>query len=319
MEIESLISQLEEIIPRLMQDSYVPGASIALIRNAECVWAKGFGIKNADTGEPVSSSTAFPSASCDKPLFAYAAAKMCELGTLDLDTPLDDYLDEPFVASEPRIKDITLRMVLSHTSGLAQSSNIVLDPGGPMSYSLCGINYLATVITHLSSTSISEFMRKHVLTPLDMRNSCFTESDQLPANVAVGHDDRGCPSEAIMRTTASALYTTAADYAKFMIEFMDPKHIDQDVAAEMLVPQVQLSGSLSWGLGWGLQHGSEGSSYWHWGGANVRNFALGFPEQKLGAVILTNSIYGDRIWAEVIGGAIGGNQPALSRLRWVKS
>ena len=218
---ETIVSKLEQMIPGLIRDTHVPGASIAIIKNAECVWAKGFGVKSAEAGEPVSSSTAFPSASCDKPVFAYAAAKMCESGALYLDTPLDDYLDEPFVPSEPRLKDITLRMVLSHTSGLAQSSSIVLDPGGAMSYSRVGFNYLAAVITHLSSVSISEYMKEHVLIPLDMRNSCFTESDQLPPNIAVGHDDRGCPSRAKVGTTASNLYTTAEDYAKLMIEFME--------------------------------------------------------------------------------------------------
>ncbi len=313
---ETIVSNLEKLIPGLIQDCHVPGASIALIRNGECAWAEGFGVKNATTGEPVNDRTTFQSASFDKPLFAYAAVKMCESGELGLDTPLEDYLQEPFVVSESRLTDVTLRMVLSHTSGLshARSPEIVLDPGAVFSYSTGGINYLAAVIAHLSSISVSEFMSKRVLSPLGMQDSCFTEAS-LPVDVSVGHDHQDRPSAARVGTTAATLYITAADYAKFMIEFM---RLDQrDPVAEMLKPQARLDEALSWGLGWGLQHNSDGLSYWHWGGANVRNFALAFPEQKRGAVILTNSAHGDRVWAEIIGAVIGGNQPALSRLRWV--
>jgi CubicO group peptidase (beta-lactamase class C family) len=265
---ETIESRMEGFIPGLLRDNQVPGASIALIRDGKCAWAKGFGVKSVSTGEPVGERTTFQSASFDKPVFAYAAVKLCESGDLSLDESLADHLDAPFVTSDSRLADITLRMVLSHTSGLshATSPRIVADPGTTFSYSAGGINYLASVIAHLSSASVSGYMAKHILTPLDMQDSCFTESIP-PIDVAVGHDHQGCPLEAKVGTTVATLYITAADYAKFMIQFMKPKLMG--LIAEMLTPQVHLNEAISWGLGWGQQEGSEGPSYWHWGGGNT--------------------------------------------------
>ena len=129
--LEDAIAELEETIPRLIEEGGVPGLSIALIRDAECVWTRGYGVKNAETRDPITTATVFPAASCSKPVAAYAALKLCEDGILDLDRPLAAYLPDPFLPDEPRVKDITLRMVLSHTSGLNHSHRLQLlaSPG----------------------------------------------------------------------------------------------------------------------------------------------------------------------------------------------
>lgn len=87
-----IIARLEQRIPQLMQDGEVPGLSIALIREAKLVWHHGFGVKNAETKEPVTDSTIFEAASLSKPVFAYAVLKLVDGGKLDLDKPLNQYL-----------------------------------------------------------------------------------------------------------------------------------------------------------------------------------------------------------------------------------
>ena len=92
---DELIVRLEEVIPRLMKEGYVPGLSIAVIRNGKLAWNYGFGVKNAETKEPVTEDTVFEAASLSKPVFAYAVLKLVDSGQLDLDTPLVKYLNRP--------------------------------------------------------------------------------------------------------------------------------------------------------------------------------------------------------------------------------
>src|SRR5439155_26425975 len=67
---DELIARLESVLPRLMKDGYVPGLSIAVIRNGKLAWIHGFGVKNAETKEPVTEDTVFEAASLSKPVFA---------------------------------------------------------------------------------------------------------------------------------------------------------------------------------------------------------------------------------------------------------
>jgi len=85
-----------------MAQHTVTGLSIAVIQDAEITWSEGFGVKSVARGDPV---------------FAYAALKLCETGTLDLDTSLAACLPELYIADEPALAQITARHVLSHNTG----------------------------------------------------------------------------------------------------------------------------------------------------------------------------------------------------------
>src|SRR5262245_48967772 len=83
---KSLIADLAKSIPVWMSKTFVPGLSIALIKDATLVWSQGFGVKSTVTKEPVTAETVFEAASLSKPAFAYAALKLCDEGRLGLDT-----------------------------------------------------------------------------------------------------------------------------------------------------------------------------------------------------------------------------------------
>lgn len=112
------IARLEKSIPPLMKEGDVPGLAIALVRNGELAWQRGFGVKSVKTNEPVNDSTVFESASLSKPVFAYAVLKLVDAGKFDLDKPLNQYLPGNYdVGEDPRLGQITARRVLSHTTG----------------------------------------------------------------------------------------------------------------------------------------------------------------------------------------------------------
>jgi CubicO group peptidase (beta-lactamase class C family) len=113
----SRIAHLEKSIPKLMEENKVPGFSIAIVRDAKLAWTWGFGVKNRAFEAPVDDSTMFEAASMSKPVFAYAVVKLCEMGVINLDTPLVKYTPERFLKGDKRLDLITARQVLSHTTG----------------------------------------------------------------------------------------------------------------------------------------------------------------------------------------------------------
>ena len=77
----AIIAELEKVIPKLMDQSVVPGISVALIKNGRLLWRRAFGLKDSLTKEPVDHETVFEAASISKTVFAYAGLKLCESGS----------------------------------------------------------------------------------------------------------------------------------------------------------------------------------------------------------------------------------------------
>jgi CubicO group peptidase (beta-lactamase class C family) len=97
------LNNLEKHISRLMKEAEVPGLSIAIVRNGEVFWHKGFGVKNAEAKQPVADDTVFEAASLSKTVFAYAVLKMVESGKIDLDVPLSKYHPVAYIETPNKI------------------------------------------------------------------------------------------------------------------------------------------------------------------------------------------------------------------------
>jgi CubicO group peptidase (beta-lactamase class C family) len=115
--------QLDERIEGHMKQANVPAVALAVVNKEEILYARGFGLTSVDEGgAPVSSRTLFRIGSVTKPLVGTALMRLVENGQLDLDQPLNAYI-KWLRFSEPQTEErITLRMLLSHTSGLPTDS-----------------------------------------------------------------------------------------------------------------------------------------------------------------------------------------------------
>ena len=172
--------RLESVSLRLLEDGIVPGLSVAVVQKGELVWHRGFGVKNAQTKEPVAANTVFEAASLSKPVFAYAVLKLVDAGKFDLDTPLTKYLPGNYdVGEDARLQQITARHVLSHTPGFpnwrrqGNPLTIHFTPGERFSYSGEGFVYLSKVIEHVTGEKFNEFMKRMVFDPLGMADSSY--------------------------------------------------------------------------------------------------------------------------------------------------
>jgi CubicO group peptidase (beta-lactamase class C family) len=322
---------LEKAIPALMENAGIPGMSIALIRDGEVAWSRGFGIKNAKTGEPVSEHTVFEAASLTKPFFAYLAMKFVEAGKLDLDRPLITYAPEDYIVKtyvrhpldkegfrRDRFSKITARMVLSHSSGLPHGEArlplpIFFEPGERYKYSADGYEYLQRIVEYLAGEPLHEIMRKMVIEPLQMDDSAMVWREAYEAQAAVGHDmlaeTRGEFRKRTEAHAAASLYTTAADYARFVAALMNNRGLKKSTIETMLSPQIKVEKNVSWGLGFGLERTPNGQAFWQWGDYGIfRNYIVAYPKQRIGVVYLTNSENGLSIGQEILDLAIGGGR-----------
>ena len=336
------VATLEERIRRSMQDLRVPGASVAIIRDARIAWKKSFGVRDRSTSVPVDDDTVFSAQSMSKPVFAYRVMKLSEQGVLDLDAPLTRYTRDLFVKNDPRLKEITARRVLSHTTGLPNWRSkedplrITFTPGTKWSYSGEGYHYLQSVVTRLTghidethcgtfemdyrvcSTDFGEYMDANLLRPFSMISSGYVLTPAMQQRVAHSHDKAGVPLPQKPATaldvarygSAGSLMTTATDYARFLIEVMQPKPADdyrlhEATRSEMLRPQIEAASApikASWALGWQIWHLQDGDVVAHGGDIDGWHSQSAFsPDRNTGFVILTNGEGGSQmIWNELL-------------------
>jgi CubicO group peptidase (beta-lactamase class C family) len=305
---------------------------MAIIADGKVLWSRGFGVKDRKTHVPVDDDTVFEFASVSKTVFAYAAMKACEKGVLNLDTSLTKYTPERVLVGDPRLDLITPRHVLSHTSGFqnwrskGDPLKIQFTPGERWEYSGEGYWYLQSVLTHLAgrvdthscksfddglrvcATDFDAYMKTNLLAPFGMTSSGYLYRDGM----ARPHDGKGRLIPDRMTTAVDAarygssgqLHSTVKDYAKFLLEIIEPKPSDSfrlstTSVQEMLRPQVTISDTLSWGLGWAIeQHPGMGDIISHSGDNPGFKTMTGASVRRRSAFIIATN--GDQGFEDVI-------------------
>jgi CubicO group peptidase (beta-lactamase class C family) len=216
--------------------------------------------------------------------------------------------------------------VLSHTTGFQnwrsrqEPLKIHFTPGARFGYSGEGYNYLQSVMTRLTgriepadcatfedglrvcASDFDAYMKGQLLVPFGMTASGYLWIDAYDTRMARGHaldgkqlDRKATARDAARYGAAGGLHTTAADYARFLIEVVAPADEDgfrlgDSSRLEMIKPHVKVTDATSWALGWQVQHHPSGTVLSH-GGDNPGFKALTAAsiERKSGFVILTNS------------------------------
>jgi|WetSurMetagenome_2_1015567.scaffolds.fasta_scaffold01400_11 CubicO group peptidase (beta-lactamase class C family) len=292
-EILSGIPALEQLIQSEMARFDVEKLSLAVVSGNQLVYAHAFG---APTDE------LFQAASISKVVSAYCALSLVEQGKLALDTPLVNYIAEPWVPDRQRGDAITLAMVLSHTSGLTndatgQNRKITTPPGEVFHYSGAGFAYLQDVIEQVTGVDFETYVEDSVLRPLGLSESVFHIS-RADGTTSVG--------------AAYTLVSTPTELALFFEELLDPKHIDAAIVDTMLSPAVTIDEHYQWGLGIGLQTGGPEDAIWHWGNNSpYRSLVIFYRQSRTGVIIMAKGEKADLIFGDIAHQAIGGSQYGL--------
>jgi CubicO group peptidase (beta-lactamase class C family) len=327
------IAALAIQMPPMLDHASVPGLSMAIVSNGELRWSAGFGVADARSHLPVDKATIVEAGSLGKPVLAVVALALVEAGKLDLDAPIAKWYADPELVKDPSYRRVTLRQLLSHTSGLTnlranQPQTIHFPPGDHFSYSGVGFLVAQRLIEKVTGESLDAVAARLVFGPAGMTNSSFIWQRRFDDHTATGHDALGQPMQKRRPSVAFApasLQTTAEDYGRFVAALLAGRLIGARMLDEMWKAQVAVSPScvecpgpvpaerssnVFWGLGWGIDKTSQGTSVWHWGDNDVfRSYLVAWPARKTALVFFTNSVNGLGLRNDLVNHVAGGEHP----------
>jgi CubicO group peptidase (beta-lactamase class C family) len=334
------IGEADAFAKKTLNTAHVTGAQIAVLNDGRLVWSAGYGLRRKDPDLLMDAETTIWAASITKAVFATYVMQLVERGELNLDEPVARQLAKPLneyesyreTASElvrdPQWQLVTPRMLLSHTSGLANFAYIEPDkkmhlhfkPGTQFLYSGEGINLVQFVVEQKKQKPIDELMQEAIFGPLGMTHTGLIYRKEFEADVADRFDaeehfhaqTRRFPARA-----AGSMATSADDLSRFVTALLDDRLIRKQTRAEMLSPvfyihtqhQFGLAGwmgsdkdskeadgvGLAYGIGWGLLTKTRfGPAFFKEGhGDGAQNYMICFERQKSCMILLTNSDNGE--------------------------
>lgn len=222
----------------------IAGAVVVIVKDEQVLLAKGYGYADYDKQTPVDpKATLFRWGSTSK-LFTWTAVmQLVEQGKIDLDADVNQYLDFRIPPREG--KPVTMRNLLTHTAGFEERLNGLIGieangavplgqfikqyvparifaPGETPAYSNFGAALAGYIIARVSGMSFDDYIDKHLLEPLQMRNSTFRQP--LPArfqpHMSKGYQAASFPPkpfEIVGPAPAGSLTATGDDLSHFMI------------------------------------------------------------------------------------------------------
>jgi CubicO group peptidase (beta-lactamase class C family) len=276
-------------------------------------------------------------ASITKAVFSTYVMQLVERGEFSLDDPVARQLPHPLDKYEPYRQSasalvldpawptVTPRMLLSHSSGLANFAFLEPDkklhlhfkPGAQFQYSGEGINLVQFVIEQRRQKPLDQLMRDAVFTPLGMTHTSLIYRSEFEPNVADRFDAEGKFLAQTRRTQARAagsMTTDAEDLARFASALFSGKLLKKSTRKKMLTPAIEIRtphqfGSrpndpesqeaaevgLAYGLGWGLLTRTRfGPAFFKEGhGDGAQNYMICFERRQTCMIVLTNSDNGE--------------------------
>jgi CubicO group peptidase (beta-lactamase class C family) len=320
-----------------MERYQVPGVSVAVINQGKLEWAKGYGVRELGDG-PVDTATLFLAGHIGQGVAALITLTLVDQGLLSIDQDVNDYLaswgvpDNEFTESQK----VTLRRILSHTSGLSvpslrgysiedtlptltqildsvppaknQAIRVLDVPGSRERYSLGGYVVLQQLLEDVTGSSYADLARTRVFAPLGMERSFHSQplTEGLAANAASGYETTNERVQGRWRVypelAALGMWTTPSDLARLAIELQrtfcgeSGVVISESAAKEMLSQQYERRGL-------GFEVGGEGewrSFRLEGHGNNYLSELFAYTSKGMGAVVMTNSSNGEGLKADVL-------------------
>ena len=314
------IAKIDAYVEAQRTRRHLPGLALVVSMNGKPVLEKGYGLADIAKNEKVTPDTVFRIGSVTKPFTAAAIMMLVQDGKLKLDDPVTRYLP----AAPAAWRDITIRHLLTHTSGLPQNfpSDVMVSmlndpplpmdrvvrmaaglprqtaPGAAYAYNNIGYHLLGFVIENVSGMPFFEFLRERMFEPLHM-NTAAMISAPLPAAAAVGYVWSGTtPRPASDWLTAPGLVEaegglrmSARDLAKWDAALLGGQFLTGNSLSQMHAPARLNDGSpIPYGFGW-VPDEINGQPYvWHNGelGAFKAQFVR-HSAGKMSVIVLGNT------------------------------
>lgn len=205
---QEVVSAYGAFLENAIKKGMAPGAAVAIVRDTSIIFLKGFGLKQTGTTDSIDVNTVFRLGSVSKCVASVLAGALVSNHLIRWDDPVIKYFPEFELKSKEYTQQLTIRHVLSHTTGLPYhaftnmieehlpidtlirylKSVDVTEPGKIYSYQNVGYSLIQKVIENAAHESFEEALTQYVFKPLDMRNSSASyEAIMQHNNVARPH------------------------------------------------------------------------------------------------------------------------------------
>lgn len=295
----------------------VAGASVLVIKDGKVLFKKAFGLANLEDKTSSNTNTNYRLASMTKQFTAMAIMILAERKKLSYDDPITKFFPD-FPAYG---KQITVRHLLNHTSGLIEYSEVIpggtttpltdrdvlnlmkkqdrtyFPPGSQFRYSNSGYTLLGLIVEGASGISFPEYLRKNIFKPLGMDNTKFYQREDFTDHKrAYGYTQKESGFE---RTDQSLTSSTLGDGSVYssvedLFKWEQALFTTRLVSAETLKRAFKVGATtddpkLGYGFGWFIGEYRGLNTIYH--GGNTIGFTSvirRFPEQKFAVIVLTN-------------------------------
>ena len=276
------------IVEKAIADHAFPACSLAVVLRGELVAHKALGRFTYDPASPeVSLASIFDLASLTKVVATTAIAMILyERGLLDLEAPVTAIVPEfggRFAGEDTRRHEVTLRMLLAHSSGLpayeklflratnrqdlleaAFTTQLAADPGTRAKYSDIGFIILGVALERLADEALDVFCQREIFGPLGMTHTTFSPTQALKDSVPPTDDDRSFRHRIIQGEVQdenasvldgvaghAGLFSTAEDLAIFAHAMLNAGHpILRAATVELFSRRESAPQGTSRALGW---------------------------------------------------------------------
>ena len=259
---QSAITTARIEIWKALSSGTASSATVTIMDEGKIVYSEGFGMRDREKSLPVDTNTQFNIGSISKVFTATAILLLAEEGKVALDKTVTNYLPE-FTMKDARYKDITVRMLLNHSSGfpgtnmkdsmgkaknrnyieetlaLLKESALKHNPGEISIYSNDGLTIAEAIIEKVSGMSYADFLEKRIFSELDMKNSsCYFKAGN--SNIAIAYDNQkgnAYPVEYVNALASGGISSTAEDLCRFAQEVFSDKILKPESLEEFQKPQ----------------------------------------------------------------------------------
>jgi CubicO group peptidase (beta-lactamase class C family) len=243
-----MAASFDPIARRAVEDHGLPGLVVGVVAGGRLAWSGAWGVRNVGGTEPLTTRSLFHMASVTKPFVGTAVMQLVEQGGVELDAPVVRYLPY-FALADPRAALITVRQMLSHTSGMPDvrdyewekavadegaleryvrglgREEMIAAPGERFRYSNMAYEVLGHLVAKVSGETFEGYVKAHILAPLGMKDSTVFKPEADPALTTTPHVLDGqlavAPSAVYpynrMHGPSSTLHSNVPDMARFAL------------------------------------------------------------------------------------------------------
>lgn len=325
-ELQNSLQKIEERVEKRRVELGIPGMSLIIVKNGEIIFMKGFGYKDLEKKIPVTPDTQFAIGSATKAFTALSVLMSADEGKLSLDDNPRKYLSYFKMKDAEADKNITVRDLLIHSSGLNRTDLAMLTgrlnrqelirvagETQPMAklrekFLYQNIMYAAAgeVVAQVQKMPWEKFVAERIFKPLGMNNSTLTVREmQMAKDYSFGYEynfetkqTRRLPFREIIEVApAGSINSSARDMAKWIAFVLDgglvggKRLLSEKGFEEWTKKQMNVTpdGKTAYGLGWFLREWNGLKVVEHGGNIDGFNSLVAMiPEKRLGFAMLTN-------------------------------